>query len=133
MALLLGGGVLTAHLHAQQSQWDGLNQHLAELYSNGRYEEGVPLATEALQIAETTFGPEHPNVATSLNNLAEMDRSLGRYEEAKPLYQRALRLAETALGPESTLLAATLSNLAEMYRMQGEYGQAEPLYRRAIA
>src|SRR3990170_937902 len=93
--------VLSIPLVAQQERWDGLNQQLAELYRNGRYEEGIPVAQQALRVAESTFGPTHFSVATSLNNLAEMYRLLGRFDEARPLYERALRMAETEVGPDN--------------------------------
>jgi len=52
------------------------------------------------QVAEATFEPEHPNVATSLDNLAELYRAQSKYTEAEPLYQRALAIREKALAPE---------------------------------
>ncbi|MBE3035878.1 MAG: tetratricopeptide repeat protein [Candidatus Atribacteria bacterium] len=45
-----------------------------------------------------SFGPDHPDVATSLNKLAELYRAQGRYSEAEPLYKRALAIAEKTLG-----------------------------------
>ena len=42
--------------------------------------------------------PTHPDVATSLNNLAGLYRSQGKYADAEPLYQRALNILEEALG-----------------------------------
>ena len=52
-----------------------------------------------LQIREKALGPDHPDVATSLNNLAVLYQAQGRYGEAEPLYQRALAIREKALGP----------------------------------
>ena len=46
------------------------------------------------------LGPDHPNVATSLNNLAELYRNQGKYAEAEPLYKRSLAIREKALGPD---------------------------------
>jgi CHAT domain-containing protein len=109
-----------------------LNQQVIELYRAGRYGEAIPLATEALQIRETALGPEHPDVAQSLNNLAELYRLQGNYIAAEPLYQRALRIRETALGPDHPWVAFSLNNLASLYRVQGNYGAAEPLIQRAL-
>ena len=36
------------------------------------------------------LGPNHPDVATSLNNLARLYYAHGRYAEAEPLYKRSL-------------------------------------------
>ena len=50
--------------------------------------------------SEKALGPEHPDVANSLNNLAALYQAQGRYAEAEPLYKRALAISEKALGPE---------------------------------
>ncbi len=39
----------------------------------------------SLAISEKTLGTEHPDVATSLNNLAELYRAQGRDHEAERL------------------------------------------------
>ena len=41
-------------------------------------------------ISVLALGPDHPDVAASLNNLAELYRAQGKYADAEPLYQRAL-------------------------------------------
>ncbi len=79
------------------------------------------------------LGPEHPDVAYSLNNLAELYRAQGAYAEGEPLYQRALVIRENVLGPEHPDVATSLNNLAELYRAKGAYAEAEPLYQRALA
>jgi tetratricopeptide (TPR) repeat protein len=40
----------------------------------------------ALGIQEKALGPDHPNVAAGLNNLAVLYCAQGRYAEAEPLY-----------------------------------------------
>lgn len=49
-----------------------LNQQIIKRYQQGHYAEAIPLAEKVLTIWEKTLGPEHPNVATSLNNLTEL-------------------------------------------------------------
>ena len=45
--------------------------NLAELYRNqGRYADAEPLHKRSLAIREKALGPDHPDVAQSLNNLA---------------------------------------------------------------
>ena len=39
----------------------------------------------ALAIDEHSFGPDHPNVATDLNNLAQLLKATNRLAEAEPL------------------------------------------------
>ena len=54
----------------------------------GAYEKALPLYQRALDISEKVLGPEHPDVATTLNNLAALYHHMGAYEKALPLYQR---------------------------------------------
>jgi CHAT domain-containing protein/Tfp pilus assembly protein PilF len=117
---------------AQQARWKELNTRVQDLYRQGKYAEATSVAQEALRVAGATFGPEHPDLARSLNNLAELYRAQGKYAEAGPLHQRALRIWEKALGPDHPDVAASLNNLAELYRAQGKYAEAEPLYQRAL-
>ena len=79
------------------------------------------------------LGTEHPNVATSLNNLAGLYSSQGKYEEAEPLYQQALEMLQKLLGTEHPDIATSLNNLAGLYSSQGKYEEAEPLYQQALA
>ena len=67
-------------------------------YDLGRYAEAQTFFEKALAIREKALGPEHPDVAASLNNLAELYRAQGQYAKAEPLYQRALASGE---GPRS--------------------------------
>ena len=129
--LLAGSAVLP--LAAQQGRWEKLNKQVMTLYGQGKYTEAIPVAQEALRVAEATFGIEHPNVATSLNNLAVVYQAQGKYAEAELVHRRALAIREKVLGPEHPDVALSLNNLAEVYQAQGKYAEAEPLFRRSLA
>ena len=73
-------------------EWDVLNDEVRELLRTGQYDRGVVVAKKALEVAEENVGPDHPDVATSLNNLAVLCRVTNRDDEAKPLEQRATRI-----------------------------------------
>ncbi|MGD2183211.1 tetratricopeptide repeat protein [Lusitaniella coriacea] len=103
-------------------------------YYNGQglYSLAEPWFQVCLSTVRARLGEEHPDVATSLNNLAELYRSQGRYEAAEPLYLEALELRKKLLGEEHPDVATSLNNLAELYRSQGRYEAAEPLYLEAL-
>ena len=82
----------------------------------GRFDEAEPLYLRALEILEKSLGAEHPEVAVSLNNLAELYRAQGRFDEAAPLYERALAVAEAALGPDHPDVALILTGMARSLR-----------------
>src|SRR5262249_31070186 len=82
------------------------------LQDAARYAEAEPLLKRAVEIAEKATGPEHPNTAACLNNLALLYNSQGKYADAEPLYNRSLAIYEKALGPEHLETATCLNNLA---------------------
>jgi tetratricopeptide (TPR) repeat protein len=89
------------------------------LYQRGRYQEAVPLAQRAVAISDETLGPEHPDTARSLDNLALLYKLMGQYEEALPLFQRALAIWEKVRGPLDPDTATSLNNLAGLYLAMG--------------
>jgi tetratricopeptide (TPR) repeat protein len=99
----------------------------------GAYAQAQPWFEQCLAICQERLGEEHPDVAQSLNNLAELYRNQGRYDQAEPLHKRALAIYEEVLGPKHRNVATILNNLSELYRNQGRYDQGEPLYKRALA
>ncbi|MFC2171564.1 tetratricopeptide repeat protein [Acidobacteriota bacterium] len=90
------------------------------------------LAERAVRIKEKTLGPEHPEVALSLCNLAILLKAAGDYTGARTLYERALAIQEKALGPEHLDVAATLNSFGILLWKTGDYEQARPLYERAL-
>jgi tetratricopeptide (TPR) repeat protein len=103
------------------------------LYERGQYKEAESLCQRALRIREQALGPEHPEVAQSLNSLAVLYITQHLYERVESLCLRALSIQEQALGPQHTDVAVTLNDLAMLYYLQGKYEQVEPLYQRALS
>lgn len=102
-------------------------------YHRGRPAEALDYAREALDYTEEVLPAGHPDIATSLNDLAFLLAEQGRYREAEPFYRRALRIEEGARPEGHPAIARALSNLGTLYHAQGRYGRAEPLLKRALA
>jgi tetratricopeptide (TPR) repeat protein len=98
----------------------------------GLYDKAAPWYEQCLEVTKNRLGEEHPDVASSLNNLAALYDSQGRYSEAEPLCQKALELSKRLLGEEHPDVASSLNNLAGLYYSQGSYSEAEPLYQQAL-
>ncbi|MBD2102058.1 FxSxx-COOH system tetratricopeptide repeat protein, partial [Leptolyngbya sp. FACHB-261] len=111
---------------------DLLNQTGYYLAQRAQYTEAEPLLAQALELRQRLLGQDHPDVATSLNNLALLYDSQGRYSEAEPLYLQALELRQRLLGQDHPDVATSLNNLALLYDSQGRYSEAEPLYLQAL-
>ena len=112
-------------------EWEVLNDELMELYRTGQYDRSVVVAKKALEVAKKNVGPDHPNFATSLNNLAWIYNTQGHYAQAEPLVKQALAIDEKNLGPNHPYVALSLNNLAGLYRAMGRDDEAEPLEQRA--
>jgi tetratricopeptide (TPR) repeat protein len=97
------------------------------------YAPARALFERALAIREKALGPEHPDTANILNNLANLLRDQGDLAGARPLLERALAILEKALGPEHPSTGTSLNNLAGLLHAQGDPAGARPLFERALA
>ena len=84
------------------------------LSQTNRLSEAEPLYRRALAIDEKSYGPDHPTVATRLNNLAFLLQDTNRLSEAEPLFRRALAIAEKGLGPEHPTTETIRRNLRSL-------------------
>ena len=96
------------------------------------HEEAEPLMRRALKIDEISFGENHPNVATHLNNLAQLLQATNRLAEAEPLMRRALKIYEKSFGENHPDVAIELNNLAQLLHATNRLAEAEPLMLRAL-
>jgi tetratricopeptide (TPR) repeat protein len=87
---------------------------------------------QLVKVCQTLFTGDHPDVANSLNNLANLYHNQGKYSEAEPLYLEALEMRKRLFTGDHPDVATSLNNLAVFYDDQGEYSEAEPLYLDAL-
>ena len=86
----------------------------------------------ALVTRERVPGPDHPDTATSLNDLAWLLYELSDPAAARALYDRALDIRERVLGPDHPDTAQVLNNLGVLLHEQGDLLAAGCLYERAL-
>jgi tetratricopeptide (TPR) repeat protein/transcriptional regulator with XRE-family HTH domain len=103
------------------------------LQQHSFYKQAKPLISKALAMRKSLLGPDHPEVADELANLAVLYDRLGQYDRAGSLYQRALAICERSLEPDHPQLAVSLTNLAHWYMEQASWADAEELCRRALS
>jgi tetratricopeptide (TPR) repeat protein len=113
------------------AEWEVLTSEVMKLYSSGDYIQGVKVAKHALQVAQQNYGPDHPNVALSLSNLAELYEAQKEYAKAEPLYKRSLAILEKKFGKDDPFLVPTLLNMASLYNNIGRKDEADRLMERA--
>jgi tetratricopeptide (TPR) repeat protein len=93
-------------IQATSDEADRLDKLVTRLRGEGKFREAIPLAEQSVALHEKALGLHHPDVARSLNNLADLYYDQGAYAKAEPLYLRAepllvrsLKIHEKTLGP----------------------------------
>lgn len=125
LTLLLGDDPLA---QAQLDNNLGLVHHLAR-----SDELAARLHARALASWLAVLGDGHPQVALSLNNLANTRTQQGAHDEAIALLRRSLAIREAALGMDHPYVAVSLSNLAIVILRLGRHDEALALQQRALA
>jgi serine/threonine protein kinase/Tfp pilus assembly protein PilF len=111
------------HLHLRAALLSRLGQHA----------EAIEIGERELALLGEAIGEEHPEMATSLDSVANVYAAAGQYDQAERYHRRALALREHVLGPDHPDVARALSNLANTVEIRGGYDDAEALLVRALA
>ncbi|VAW43597.1 hypothetical protein MNBD_CHLOROFLEXI01-4282 [hydrothermal vent metagenome] len=110
------------------ANWTGFYlQHRAE------HQLAKPFYERALAIREKVLGADHPDTATSLNNMGFLLQAMGDLPAARPFYERALAIWEKVLGADHPDTANSLNNMGALLRAMGDLPAARPFYQRALA
>ena len=80
---------------------------------------------QALDVRKRALGEDHPDVATSLNNIALVLSDQGRLDEALVMHRQALDIRKRALGEDHPGVYATdLNNMARVLYKLGHGSEA---------
>ena len=86
----------------------------------------------SLEIREELFEDQHPLVAESMKNLADVLWHTRRYTDALPLYRESLEIQEKLSGGNSADVATHLNGVAACLASMGRLKDAEDAYTRAL-
>jgi serine/threonine-protein kinase len=111
-----------------------LRHILSGVYKNlGQYDDALPHSEKALALRKAMLGERHPDVAASLDDLAELTCFLGDYHTSDSLYREALALRRDLFGEESEPFAQSLTDWGLLLYYKGERLQGLTELRRALA
>jgi non-specific serine/threonine protein kinase/serine/threonine-protein kinase len=99
----------------------------------GRYEKARPLLESGLEIRQRVHAGQHPDVAESLDYLADLERAEGHSALADSLYRAALAMRRTTLGDSHLDVAASLMGLGILHKDARDFEVAEHAFREALA
>jgi tetratricopeptide (TPR) repeat protein len=113
----------------------------SKLYTDGKSEDALPYAEQALDQAEKICGAKNADLLVLLADLAAIHQSLKQYDQAEIYLRRVIDIKQAALAPEESgrpglglsNMIFDLDNLAFVYGAQGKFGEAGKLFERALA
>src|SRR5688572_28270321 len=79
----------------------------------GDYPEAERLLRKAAAIQELSLGSLHPDLASTLNNLALVCERTNKFDEAERGYRRAHAIAVASLSPGHPFIGTSLENLVD--------------------
>jgi tetratricopeptide (TPR) repeat protein len=125
---------LRRHLEAMRLRNDGLGAQHAGNYPASRdlYARAERGARTALRLREKSFGPVHPDVATTHELLGLIYDEVGEYDRGESHFTKALNIRERLLGRDHPDLLTTQSDLGFLRLAAGNYAGAEILYARTL-
>ncbi len=119
--------LLRNYLAAPETEGDpakaGLMHHLAALYfEQHKYEEALPLATQAIELCRQRSGPQNAALGPMLNTLALLNAKLGRTEAALDCFKQSLDMMNNA---SPVVVTKVLLNLATLHAQIHQFGEAD--------
>lgn len=103
-----------------------LNAAAASAAAANDVHAAAALLRQVLDAQRASLGRDHPDLATTLNNLALMLERSGEVAEAGRCYERAHAIAAAGLPPDDPIVRVSQENLAAYYQAYGRTGSATP-------
>ena len=92
----------------------------------GNYASAEALLREAAALQEQTLGPEHPDVASTLNNLGIVCEMTDNPIDAEHFFRRAHAIATATLAPDHPFVATSRKNLHDFCSARGRPVELPP-------
>ena len=100
-------------------------------YAFEEFQETGHLLEQVLKIQEKLLGPEHPDLAHTLNNLGVLRHIQGRQGEAEAFYRWALEICEAQGQPPDQDVINLKQNYAAFLQEMGRHQEAEAVKAQA--
>ncbi|CAF1494736.1 unnamed protein product [Rotaria sordida] len=106
---------------------------LSSVYQDmGENSKALKYYEKNLQFKQKTLPPNHPDLASTYNQIGLVYYNMGEYSKALSSYERALEICKIALPPNHPNLAASYNNIGMVYYNMGEYSKALSSYEQSL-
>ena len=112
---------------------DLLDDYAQFLNKYGLYKDAEEAYLRQITIVEEQYGIDHPNTATSYNNIGLVYKKQGDYDKALKYFFKALAINVKVLGTEHSSTATSYNNIAGVYYSQSDYDKALEYHFKALA
>jgi TonB family protein len=108
-----------------------LNAAAVKLFEEGKYDEALPLETQAMELREKALGDSDPTLIPLLTNLGEMFKRKDQ-AQAGNYFKRALKLAENSYGHDDLRITPIIDTLAFVEYELKHTTTSEDLFARSL-
>lgn len=98
----------------------------------GKYREELAYHKKVLKTRKEILGINHPQIATSCNNIGTAYYNMGKYEIALKYFSEALEIRKKVLGETHVETATSYSNIGTVYSDMGKYETALKYFDTAL-
>ena len=94
------------------------------LHTDGHHGDASQCYEEVLAFCKRVLPPDHPDIGSSMNNLAQSYSHLGRHRDALKLQEETLAFRKRVLPPDHPDIASSMHNLAVFLASCGRLQEA---------
>ena len=110
-----------------------LNELARALEHQRKMTEAEQLSMRIVELQRERLGPDHPDLAEAMTNLAANQRRMSKDEEALDNLEQALDLRRRVLGKEHPDTLSSLRELGRLHIRLDRFDRAEPVFREQLA
>jgi tetratricopeptide (TPR) repeat protein len=98
----------------------------------GKYTEAIAYCEKSLKLQQKVLPANHPDFASSYNNIGFVYNNMGEYSKALSSHEKALEIRQKTLPANHPSLATSYSNIGDVYRNMGKYSKTLSYYEKAL-
>ena len=116
MAAGTAGGSSPKNYVDIEREFTTMQREVRELVAAHRFEEAMGIALELRDQTKQHYGAEHPVVASSMNNVALLEKSMGNFETSIEMFIETVQVSASSVGKEHASTATALHTLGLAYK-----------------